>query len=336
MDRSSVVLLLALSTAIPSLAFLENSFAATPETLTALDSAALTAEADALLDEWRGQGNILDLAAQKLIQAVKRNPDYAKAYVQICRLHIMAGFLNNQLFEPLALQTAERAILKAIQLDPADGYAYVLKGHLYTNLGRLAEAKAALSMADNVGTDSPWLKLNWAAIFELEGDFDRAAANYRDVIASGTTNRKALGSAYEDLAGYYLMKHQWVNADEVHRAHIKLEPTNAWARGNYASWLANKGQFERAIPHAREALQLMDYGAARNTLAVALYGTWATMITAGKDPSQAQPYFDEAHQIRPDLDEIASSTSRYSGSRIIAQVLVKQGLVKGAIQSRSQ
>jgi len=291
------------------------------------DPATLTNEAKALVDGWHGQSGQLDLAAQKLNRAVEIDPNYAKAYVQVCRLHIFAEFQYSSVFEPHAAGTAEKAILKAIALDPTDGYAFVLKGRLYANMNRIAEAKEALATAEKIGTDSPWLKLNWADIYEREGDFDRAADIYRAVIASGTSDKRALGSAYAELSSYYVMRHQWDKADEVHEKHVKLDPTNAWVRGNYAAWLANNGQFARAIPHAREALQIMDYGAGRDTLATSLYGQWATMLENGESPERARPYFDEARSILPDLPHVAYETYKYPASEIIAKMLWKQGYV---------
>jgi Tfp pilus assembly protein PilF len=324
MNRATLLLLSALAFAVP---FSATKVSAQPAQAAPVDAAALTTEAEALLDEWTGQPQILDLAARKLLQAFQANRSYAKTYIQICRLQIMAGYRYQQVFETVALGTAEKAILRAIELGPNDPDAYVLQGHLYTNMRRFSEAKQALQTAQKIGTDNPWLVLNWGALLDKLGAFDQASEFYRSVIAKGTTNRKAMSTAYSELTSYYVLKHQWDDAEKLYQVHIRFEPASAWVRGNYASWLANNGEFERAIPYARDALRLMEYGAGRVTLSTALYGAWAAMRKKGKDLEKAEAYFAEAKVMEPDLDEVAASTSQYAASRIIAEMLVERGLV---------
>src|SRR5262249_10547014 len=127
---------------------------------------------------------------------------------------------------------------------------------------------------------------------------------------------------------YYVFKHNWAEAQKLYDSHKRLEPTDPWIRGNYAAWLANNGEFERAIPHARDALNLMEYGAARHTLTVSLFGAWATLKKNGKEPAKAQAYFDEAYAIQPDLRSIADGTAQYPASKIIFDMLLKSGYLE--------
>lgn len=282
----------------------------------------LTKKAEELLDQWRGQTALLDQAAESLYLALKRNPNYAKAYMQLGRLHIMGGYYHSQYFEPSSLATAEKAIKKAIDIDPKFADAYVLLGHLYTNMNRLSEAKSALQMAEGIGTDNPWLGLNWAAIYEKEGKFDDAAQKYIQVIESKTKNLKALGTAYDELRGYYIYKRDLVKAEKTYKAHITVEPKNAWTRGNYASSLLyDIGDFDSAIKKSREALSIMEYGNARHTLAIALYGKWATITIKKHDKASARRYFDEAQRIYPDLAQLQQEAMKYPSTKIIVEAL---------------
>lgn len=282
----------------------------------------LTQKAEDLLNQWSGQTAILDQVAQNLYFALKRNPNYAKAYMQLGRLDIMSGYYHSQYFEPSSLNAAERAIKKAIEIDPKFADAYVLLGHLYTNMNRLSEAKSALHTAEGIGTDSPWLGLNWAAIYEKEGKFDEAAQKYIQVIDSKTKNLKALGAAYDELRGYYIYKRDLVNAEKTYQSQIAVEPQNAWARGNYASnLLYDIGDFDKAIKKAREALSIMEYGNARHTLALALYGKWATITMKKRDKSSAQQYFDEAQRNYPDLTQLQLEAMQYPTTKIIVEAL---------------
>lgn len=299
--------------------------AAAAEKIPLATAKALSSEAEALLDQWRGQSPLLDQAAEKLFFALKKDPKYARAYVQVGRLHIMAGHYHSQYFEPSSLEASEKALKNAIALDGKLADAYVVLGHLYTIRDRLPEAKTALTKAAEIKTDSPWLAMNWAAIFEKENKDEEAAQKYAEVIASKTKNLKALGAAYEGQRDYYFFKGDLQKADEIYNAHILIEPTAAWIRGNYASSLVfTIGDFDKGIAKAREALSIMQYGNARRTLAFGLYGKWATDVMQKRDSASAKKYFDEAQTIYPDLVSVRAEASRYGGTRIIADALLKE------------
>jgi len=288
----------------------------------AQDEIALTQEAENVLDEWGGQPERLDKAAKQLSLALQKNPNYAKAYMQLGRLHIMAGYYHFRYFEPNSLRRSEQAILKAIELDPQFADAYVLLGHLYTNMDRLPEAKKALATARTMGTSSPWLHLNLADIYERENKYDEAYELYVATLNSGTTNRKALGAAYENLRRYYIRKNDIFKAEEIYKAEIALSPKSAWLRGNYAwALLYQVGDFDKAIEKSREALSIMDYGNARQTLALALYAKWATVLIKDGDKKRAQPYYDEAYRLYPDLKRVRQEAASWSTTQIIVSGL---------------
>lgn len=287
---------------------------------------ALTAKAEETLDQWRGQRELLDQAAENLYRALSANPRYAKAYVQVGRLHIMGGFYQSRYFEPSSLTTAEKAILKAIEIDPNLADAYVLLGHLYMNMKRPAKSREALRTAERLGTSSPWLPINWALLLETEGKPDEAAAKYLQVIESGTTNLKALSSAYGQLQTYYIDKGELARAEEIYLAHVKADPRSAWTHGNYASDLLFKvGDYDRAIEKAREALAIMDYGYARETLALALYAKWATMVVKHHDANGGQKYFEQAQRIYPSLAWVRQESRCCPTLRIILEALATTG-----------
>ncbi len=291
------------------------------------DAAALTREAGRMLDDLQIPNEVFEAAAGKLLQAITLDPGYAKAYVQLSRLEIMGGLEMGRRFAPMSVETAEKAVVKALDLDPSDGYAWVLKAHLYVDRHRLSEAKAALIRAEKAGTDSPWLMLNWAEVFEQEGDLESAAERYQAVLKSGTVNKRALRYAYRQLTGYYILKRDWENAEQMHLAHKQIDPYDAWAPTNFAASLARAGQFARAIPRAREALRTRDYEAARRALAIALFGQWATSIMQGENSKEAAAYLSEARTIAPNLRQVALDTYSNINTRIISQALIRQGLV---------
>jgi tetratricopeptide (TPR) repeat protein len=293
----------------------------------ATDSAgSLAAEAQALIDKARGPGALLDDAAQKLHRALTLDPAHAGAYVQVCRLQIVGGPQAGRIFAPMKAETAESAIVRALDLDPRNGYAWVLQAHLHIDAHRLPEAKEALLTAERMGTDNAWLKLHWAEVYEEQGELELAADNYRAVIAGGTPSVRALAHAYSQLLAYYVVKDDWDKADEAYRAGVDAEPGYSRMHADYAAVLVRHGQFSNAIAPARAALRTRGDDTARRTLARALYGRWAILLAAGAD-REAALLLEEARSIMPDLRQVVFDTYREPRSRIIALTLVRQGLV---------
>ena len=217
--------------------------------------------------------------------------------------------------------------MKALELDPADGQAWVLQAHLLIDMHQPADAKYALLKAEQLGADSAWLALNWAEVYEDQGNIEAAMEKYRSVVANSAAKKAALNHALQELTVYYAAHHDWERADETFLKAIAINPRGAWLRLRYADTLLAHGEFEKAIRYARETLQIKDYAAARRVLAVALYGRWAIDVSRQENGARAQASYDEAHALLPDLDAVAVEASRYSGTRIIAETLIREGLV---------
>ena len=290
-------------------------------------AAALTAEAAQILDVFPAADGAHNAAAEKLRRALALDSGYAKAYVQVGRLQIAGGPEFGRQFAGVSAESASRAIMKALELDPADGQAWVLQAHLLIDMHQPADAKYALLKAEQLGADSAWLALNWAEVYEDQGNIEAAMEKYRSVVANSAAKKAALNHALQELTVYYAAHHDWERADETFLKAIAINPRGAWLRLRYADTLLAHGEFEKAIRYARETLQIKDYAAARRVLAVALYGRWAIDVNRQENRARAQASYDEAHALLPDLDAVAVEASRYSGTRIIAEALIREGLV---------
>ena len=86
------------------------------------------------LDRYAGDDTVLEDAKRELDAALKADPDSAKAYREYARYFIMSGNSANGVGP---MQLAEKSIDEAIRLSPEFAEAYVLRGHLYTLMGRL-------------------------------------------------------------------------------------------------------------------------------------------------------------------------------------------------------
>lgn len=269
-------------------------------------------KARTLLNSWRGQQEILAEAYQTLTGITQADSNYAPAYRELGRMYIMAGYINRDNFEPGQLPLSETAILKSIQIEPNYADAYVLLGHLYTVMQRYGEAKGALQKAEMIGTQSPWLHLNWADLLNKQGNQDAAFKRFTTVIDAGTENKKAYGTAIEGVISYYVSHEQYGKADEWYKKDLAYEPSNAWGWGNYASFLLfSRGDVDEAIKNAEKALSIMDYGMGRYILACALYTKWAAILNKDGNIASAQLVFDRAYQTYPDIDSVIAETGQY-------------------------
>jgi tetratricopeptide (TPR) repeat protein len=206
----------------------------------------------------------------------------------------MSGYLGGAEVRPEALAAADQSLKLAIEIDPNFAEAHVLRGQLYVLMKKLPMARAALTTAEQIGTDDPWLQLNWAELLKAEGRGDEVAGRSRRVLASGTTNKKARGAALEGLIEYHKHLGELDEADRLYHEHIALDPTSAWSYGNYARFLlCYRDDFDGAIEQAGRGLARMDYWAGRAVLGAALTRKWAEQLTHGKA--------DEAERTRKPL-----------------------------------
>ncbi|MEO6919499.1 MAG: ankyrin repeat domain-containing protein [Collimonas sp.] len=303
-------------------------------------------EASELLDSWHGEPQILEQAQKKLTQVLETDPQNYLALKEMARCLVMAGYINSRgvtygtnfyqvgNYVPDTLNLAEAAVRESIKINPRFAEGYVYLGYIQFERTDLAGAEKSLTHAEQLGSDDPWLQLNWGSLNEARGEYSAAATRWQRVLKSGTTNPKALSAAYGFLIESYQRNGDQEKAVALYKDQIKRNPTNAWLHGNFAEYLTSTlGRNDEAIVQAREALKIMNYGMARRTLASALYRKWADMVVKGNDAS-AEKYFQEALEINPRLDQVmAYSASLPAGEHLAKALSTRKGV---SIDSRAE
>ena len=171
-------------------------------------------QARAILDSWRGQRKKLREADTLLKNVIQNDGNFAPAYREFGRLYIMGGYINNDNFEKDSFNPAEVSILKSIEIEPNYAESYVLLGHLYTNMKRYTDAENALVKAEKIGTNIPWLHLNWADLLIKQKKYEEALKRYQGVLKTGTSNRKAYSSALSGVTTVYQYMGQYGKAND--------------------------------------------------------------------------------------------------------------------------
>lgn len=297
---------------------------------------AKVARAREIIDLWRGRSEDLPDAYELLSSALRSEPSFAPAFPEVARFLMIAG--GRTLPFTAAAQritSPEDALIRVLKIEPDYADAYVLLGYVYTISRRYEEASQALRKAESIGTSIPWLSINKAALLVRDEKYQEALDLYQAVIDSGTRNRKARSAAFDQIADVLRQMKQFPRAHTAYRRAIAYDPESAWEKGNYAEFLLYDWKdVDGAIDQARQALKQMDYGAARFTLAAALYTKWAMLLRDGKSEVDVQSYYDEAASVYPYQDQIIERTAKHEFTRITSQTLKKHRANASATSSR--
>lgn len=281
-------------------------------------------EARDILSSWGGERNKLINADKLLREILTEDPKYAPAYREYGRLYIMAGYIKNQDFKKGSLSPSEKAILQSITIEPNYADSFVLLGHLYTKMRKYTEAEKALTKAEKIGTNIPWLDLNWADLLNRQGKYQKALVRYKKVIKEKTTNKKAYSRALRGITEYYEKVGDKDKIKESYLKRIEFDPMAAWTRGNYSSFLLfYYGDTDEAIKQGEKAIEIMDYGIGRFTLACALYTKWAQLSNSSSNNNKAEKYFKRAKDIYPNIEEVIKKTSKYKTTKTTSVLLSK-------------
>jgi len=149
-------------------------------------------EARSLLDSWQGELSFLSAAKEKLDLVVADDPDFLPARVELARYRIM---LYASFRDPEQLNVALQLLQSCAQKDRTYAKPYVLMGHLYVLRRQFGESQQALERAEAIGTDDPWLNLNFADLYEQSGQPRQATTRALAALQSDALYPKTIAAA---------------------------------------------------------------------------------------------------------------------------------------------
>lgn len=291
-----------------ALALASGTSFATPAAEKTADLGARTRAAQELLDTYYGSRSNLVQAQALLDGVLKEDPKFVAAHIQAARVIIMGGHIVHYQFAGGTIEAADTILRQALELAPEDPEVFVLMGHVLKLQRKGQEAIFALEKARRLKAINPWLDNNLADVHQEFGNDILAASHFQRVVDKGPGSTAQQRRAYVHAATGLL----WIasrrndDAEVMRYGKMMVEaapPEDAWARGNFAQVLVYQGYFEEAEANARKALSIMNYGAARNQLAFALYGRWARLASEGK-AAEGEAFFAEAQRLNPDLASV--------------------------------
>ncbi|HRQ15264.1 MAG TPA: tetratricopeptide repeat protein [Promineifilum sp.] len=277
-----------------------------------------------LLDSWFGKGQHLLDAAELLENVLRKDSEFAPAFLEYGRLFQKAALITNREYDLERLAEARTWIFKAIEIEPDYVDAFIILSSTYINAGRHAEARAALARAEAMGSDDPGIEINHAVMLRREGQDDAALERYERVIEQGKKADPAYAVASGMMANIYSDQGRYEEAKAAHELKLEVEPESAWNWGGYSRFLIFRyGDVDGAIASARKALSIMNYGDGRFVLACALFTKWALMVEETGDTEATQAVFDEAIGLYPDVERIIQMTGAHEPTKVAATQLAR-------------
>lgn len=230
------------------------------------------------LNDYRGLSREFLYEAQDLLsEIISTDQEYAIAYRELSRLFIMVR----------QIEMAQKSLTKALEIEPNYEDGYVLQGHLYDITDQYNNAMKALIKAEELGSTSPWLHLNWSSLYRKSGEFDLMIERCQKVFDSKTKNKKAYNASLSCLFDYY--NNHTKNSDkleELYRERVRLveegetkDRSGAWTLSAYGHYMAfHKGDLEEGEKYVKKALDIMDYINANKELAQIYYAQWSKYL----------------------------------------------------------
>ncbi|MFO0564903.1 MAG: protein kinase [Polyangiaceae bacterium] len=246
-----------------------------------------------------GENRANVLAAKALLdQAIKIDSSYAPAWARLAKVEQDLGYRSGFDFERAALKQAHAHVDRALALDPKLVEAHVRLGYLHLYAKDFSKAHAAAETARGIRANDPEIELLEMDIAHLEEHPAEALLHARAVI-EGSDDPGQRFRAYRRLADIYETRQEWDSAEICYVATTRLDPTSAWAHGNYAHYLNGRKQFDKAIDEANLAIGIRDYPMAHKYLAIAYAGKAVQNLDARGDLKQAEEWLERSRKEDP-------------------------------------
>lgn len=288
-------------------------------------------QAQQLIDGAGSGGGRLGQARVILDGILENDPKFAPAYPEQARQIIKSGYLGNGRFEQGTLQSAQMALMTALSIEPDYADAYSLLGHVYTLAGKFDTAESMLTKAEEIGSGSTWLDMNWADLLSKQGRDEEAYRRYLNVIEQGVASQSIMNTAITGVMRYFEAQRDYAEAERWYLKGLEMDPESAAKWANYAAFqLYSLGDDVGAMSSAEKALASLDSDAVRKILANALYTQWARGLDQGRPPEDLRILAKRALGLYPDVATAAQTLARYDKTRFAAVKVFEQfGLEPG-------
>ena len=114
------------------------------------------------------------------------------------------------------------------------------------------------------------------------------------------------------------------DAERALNSALESAPEGAWSNGNLGTfYIFARGDYDKAIPALRKTVSIMDYGMAREGLALALYERWGDAYLRKADNATLARLWHEAQAESSDARSMWLVSASYAGTGKAARALLE-------------
>jgi tetratricopeptide (TPR) repeat protein len=243
-----------------------------------------------LISSWKVRNDRQEQAIKIALQMLQNNPDSARAYTVLGRAAWWKGYINGQVQDHNKVREAQTYYRKAIATDHdfLEAEYYLAVSH-----AALEEYGQALRLADKLEKEHPnWYQAYFIRIkvAEKKKDHETLLQLCLDQQNRFPRNEESLRITESNLLIAYTGLSMLDKAEAIHIKRMEKHPDNARVLGDYAAFLCDhKKDYDKAAMYAQTALSVMDYGMARQTLAISAFNK-AKELFEQRRFEEAEPY----------------------------------------------
>jgi tetratricopeptide (TPR) repeat protein len=226
------------------------------------------------------------------------NPRSAMALTGLAHVGFKRALITRDTFDEPGLRRALAFADRALASDPTLADGYVAKGWIVRDLKDRGGARATVEQARRLAPLSGRALALDATLAMDDGETERAEQLYTEALARPMT-RFLANTVFVYLRELYWAMGDIDAVDQCDRRSIDLQAESAWAKGNYATLLLEKGDADAAIAMAQSALSQIGYGVARETPSDAYCAKGHLWLWDDKNPANAKRSFENAVRVLP-------------------------------------
>jgi WD40 repeat protein/Tfp pilus assembly protein PilF len=229
----------------------------------------------------------------KVKEALAANSKAPLAWVANALVSLRHGYINGTKYDEREVSNAVDNLNHAAELGPKTAEWHAVNAWVQ----RAAKNPSAAHESIHQAPHDLFAMLCAGRIDAEEQKYAAAQGELAEVVRS---NQPAyLSWAYQELVDAY---HGLVDVDAqaaMYERSIAANRENAFAHGNYASFLFHHGDNEKAIAEAGAAIAIVPYGNAKETLAAAHAGLGDALLWEQHNDAKARVEYEEALKINP-------------------------------------
>ena len=178
----------------------------------------------------------LDLAIERFHQAIEIDQNFARAYTALgrCYVHHGQGYGGHEYFE-----LAEKALQRALELDPKLSGARLQMVYVYLNRGEKDKALATLAEVRRLAPNDPTVFIIAGLLYRLNGMYDKALRQYDKLLE---LNPRDIVIACYNRGRIYTYRHEYTQAIAEFEKARAVEPEHPLVKTFLALTYFNQGR----------------------------------------------------------------------------------------------